>query len=581
LIASPPQFKRWQIAPSAPKDLVTRFSNLPRLIVQMLYNRGITDPNEIERFLDLTPSIPNPLEPPKLKDLDIAVARLRRAIQQREPIAVYGDYDVDGVTATALLVETLTSISTARGFHPEVRAYIPDRVDEGYGLNPQALEKLREEGVRVVVTVDCGVRSVEEVTYGNQIGLDIIITDHHHTSDVIPPAVACINPKQPGCPYPFKDMSGVGLAFKLAQAMLIIEQRMNPAELPEVDSLLDLVALGTVADLVPLLDENRTLVVRGLARLNKPTRPGLIALMNVVGLKPGVINASTIGFGLGPRLNAAGRVESAMTAYQLLSTQDETEAARLALELDEQNRERQRLTRETQERAREMALTQNQDACLLFAAAPDFRAGVVGLAAARLSEEFYRPAIVVEQGEEESRGSCRSIPEFHITQALDQCADLLVRHGGHAAAAGFTVHNENLRLLADRLRAIASQQLSHVDLSPSLAIDCEWPIDALGQEALQALQRLEPCGYGNPTPVLCSRSVRVVDARTVGKEGSHLKLNLSGERSSWDAIAFRQSNHSQWLRPGMRIDVAYNLEENEWNGAKHLQLNVRDLHPSG
>jgi single-stranded-DNA-specific exonuclease len=267
-----------------------------------------------------------------------------------------------------------------------------------------------------------------------------------------------------------------------------------------------------------------------------------------------------------------------MAAYHLLAAPDQAAAQPLAHELDEQNRERQRLTRETQDKARELA--QDHHAHLIFAASPDFRAGVVGLAAARLSEEFYRPAIVIEQGPEESRGSCRSIPEFHITQALDQCADLLVRHGGHAAAAGFTVRNENLPLLAERLRALAAAQLDQRDLSPTLAIDCEWPLDNLSQETCQALTHLEPCGYGNPTPLLCSRHLRVAQLRAVGSDGAHLKLQLRGERYTWDAIAFRQSRHLQWLQWGEWVDVAYLLEENEWNGEKRIQLNVRDLRPS-
>lgn len=580
-LTTPLVFKRWQIAPRAPHEFVARFSHLPGLLAQILYNRGITHPDEVAQFLDPAPPLLNPLQAPKLKGLDQAVARLRRAIHQREPIAVYGDYDVDGVTATALLVETLTILGA------DARPYIPDRVDEGYGLHPEAMSRLKEAGVRVVVTVDCGVRSVSEVAYGNHIGLDTIITDHHHIADETPLAAACVNPKQPDCPYPFKELAGVGLAFKLAQALWAVEQRMNQgiSSPPNADfdpaSLLDLVALGTVADMAPLVGENRALVVRGLTRLNKPARPGLAALMRTAGVEPGAVDATVIGFRLGPRLNAAGRIEHAMAAYELLTTQDEARARQLAEELDQQNYERQRLTRETQERARQMTLAQDEKAFLLFAASPDFRAGVVGLAAARLTEEFYRPAIVVEQGEEESRGSCRSIPEFHITQALDQCADLLIRHGGHAAAAGFTLRTEHLDELAARLRDIAANALGTCDLRPVLSLDCETPLDALTPDTFHTLQQMEPCGYGNPTPLLCSRAVRVIEGRTVGNEATHLKLRLRGERLMWDAIGFRQSQHLQWLRPGMLIDVAYTLEENEWNGEKRLQLNVRDLHPGG
>jgi single-stranded-DNA-specific exonuclease len=300
--------------------------------------------------------------------------------------------------------------------------------------------------------------------------------------------------------------------------------------------------------------------------------------MQVAGVKPGMVDATAIGYGLGPRLNAAGRIEHAMAAYRLLTTKDEAQARELAAELDGRNRERQRLTKETQDKARELALANAPDAPLLFAADPGFRAGVVGLAASRLTEEFYRPSVVVELGESESRGSCRSIPEFNITYALDECAEMLVRYGGHAAAAGFTVPTSRLDELAARLLAIAQKKLGGKDLSPALAIDAEALPGELNPETCSQLRRLEPCGYGNPTPVLMSRNLRVRDARSVGADGAHLKLTLVDERhATWDAIAFRQSRHSEWLRRDMRIDVAFHLEFNEWNGIERLQLNVLDL----
>jgi len=572
-----PRSKRWQIAPAAPSSYVKQFTGLPRLLIQALYNRGVIGTDQVAAFLDPNPPLRNPLEPPKLKGLEKAVMRLRCAIQQREPVAVYGDYDVDGVTATALLVQTLTALGA------DARPYIPDRVDEGYGLNIQALHKLQEAGVRVVVTVDCGIRSPREVARGNELGLDIIVTDHHSVGAELPPAWACINPKQDDCPYPFKELAGVGLAFKLAQALLLVEQRTSGHAPLREDDLLDLVALGTVADLAPLVDENRALVSRGLTRLNTVPRPGVAALIQVSGIKPGAVNAMAIGFMLGPRLNAAGRIEHAIAAYRLLSTSDAAQARELAVELDERNRERQRLTRETQDKARELALARAPaDAPLLFAADPGFRAGVVGLAASRLTEEFYRPSVVVELGEDESRGSCRSIPEFHITRALDECADLLVRYGGHAAAAGFTVPTARLDELAARLLAIAQAQLGGRDLNPSLEIDAEVLPGELNSETWAQLKRLEPCGYANPTPVLVSRSLRVREARPVGADGAHLKLTLQDERRViWDAIAFRQSHHLAWLQNDMQVDAAYHLEINEWNGQERLQLNVLDLRPAG
>jgi single-stranded-DNA-specific exonuclease len=573
--SSSPRSKRWQIAPAAPPAYLQQFSGLPRLVVQILYNRGVTGPSQVADFLNSTPPIRNPLETPKLKDLDKAVARLRRAIQQRELVAVYGDYDVDGVTATALLTQTLTMLGA------DARPYIPDRVDEGYGLNKEALGKLHGEGVRVVVTVDCGIRSPQEVAFGNELGLDFIVTDHHSVATELPPALACINPKQNDCPYPFKDLAGVGLAFKLAQTLLLVERRTTGQVPLSDDDLLDLVALGTVADLAPLVDENRAMVQRGLARLNAAPRVGIAALMQAAGTRPGAVDANTIGYWLGPRLNAAGRIEHAIAAYQLLIAGDAARARELAAELDQRNRERQRLTRETQDRARELALASGPTTPLLFAAAPDFRAGVVGLAASRLTEEFYRPSVVVEQGQVESRGSCRSIPEFHITRALDECAELLTRHGGHAAAAGFTVPTSKLNELAARLQAIALAQLGGRDLAPTLEIDAEILPDELSRETYDHLKWLEPCGYGNPTPVMMSQGMVVRDVRSVGTDGAHLKLSLMDERrATWDAIGFRQSHHSAWLRRDIQIDVAYHLELNEWNGQERLQFNILDLRPA-
>jgi single-stranded-DNA-specific exonuclease len=571
-----PVRRHWQIAPAAPVSHIRQFNDLPRLLVQVLYNRGFTRPEEVSAFLDPNPPLRNPLDAPRLKGLEKAVARLRRAIQQREPIAVYGDYDVDGVTATALLTQTLGA------FDADVRPYIPDRVDEGYGLNKEALKKLKDMGARVIVTVDCGIRSPAEVAYGNELGLDLIVTDHHSVGGDLPQALACINPKQNDCPYPFKDLAGVGLAFKLAQALLLIERTTSGSMLLRDEELLDLAALGTVADLAPLVGENRTLVRHGLARLNAAPRAGIAALMQVAGVRPDAVDATAIGYMLGPRLNAAGRIEHAMAAYRLLVTTDSAEAQKLAADLNERNHERQRLTKETQDKARELAMARAPGVPLLFAADPGFRVGVVGLAASRLTDEFYRPSIVVELGEKESRGSCRSIPEFHITHALDECAELLIRHGGHAAAAGFTVSTEKLDELAARLFSIAQAQLGGRDLSPALHIDAEVLPGELSYEICGQLKRLEPCGYANPVPMLVSRNIVVRDIRTVGADGAHLKLSLLDERrATWDAIAFRQSQHSSWLQREMRIDVAYHLEINEWNGMKRLQLNLVDLHPAG
>jgi single-stranded-DNA-specific exonuclease len=338
---------------------------------------------------------------------------------------------------------------------------------------------------------------------------------------------------------------------------------------------LDLVALGTVADLAPLTGENRALVRQGLSVLNKPRREGIKSLMTVARLKPGGVDSTAIGFMLGPRLNAAGRLESALDAYELLTTKDILRAGQLAMQLEQQNRDRQELTRQVLVSARDIALRTHPDAALLFAADADFRPGVVGLAAARLTEEFYRPSVVATLTGEVTKGSARSIREFHITEAFDQCKDLLTKHGGHAAAAGFTAPTANIEELAGRLRQIAERQLGHLDLRPTLRINAEAPLREVTGDLLKWLRQFEPCGYGNPQPLLATPGLNVAYARPVGAEGKHLKLTLTDGRVTVDAIAFNQG-HWQARLPA-RVDVAYHLEMNEWSGEKRLQLNVRDL----
>ncbi len=550
--------KRWLVAPVLPPDADRLLHGYPPLLRQILYNRGFATPEAARLFLEA--KSPPGTDPSNLLGMAEAVARIRHAIQHQEPIAIYGDYDTDGVTATALLVQALKSLRA------NARGYIPNRFDEGYGLNNEALKSLYDDGVRLVITVDCGVRSNPEAEYARQIGLDMIITDHHHPSHELPPAVAIVNPKQPGDTYPDKDLAGVGLAYKLACALA--------PELP-VNEYLDLVALGTVADLAPLVGENRALVKAGLQCLRQPRRQGLLSLMGVANLKPGQITSTDIGFALGPRLNAAGRLDSALAAYTLLTTSSLAEAAGLAQQLNNQNTERQKITRETQLLAEQMAVESDPNGVLLFAAHPDFNRGVVGLVASRLTEAYYRPSVVAQIMEEFTRGSCRSIPEFHITDALDECSDLLEHHGGHAAAAGFTVRNDNLDALRQRLNAIAAEKLGALELRPTLYADAEIPLSDLKPEVLEWLEWMQPTGYGNHQTAFVSRNLRVTNSRAVGKDSSHLKLNVTDGKLYFDAIAFRQGH---WLgRMPSAVDLLYTFEVNEFNGRVSLQLNVRDI----
>jgi single-stranded-DNA-specific exonuclease len=561
------------VAPPITDAYSAQFKDIAPVVLQLLYNRGLRAPAEAAEFLNPAQGLDG--NPFKLTGMNEAVTRIRQAIRQGEPIAVYGDYDVDGVTATALLVQTLRAL----GAH--ARPYIPHRVEEGYGLNMTALERLlKEQETRLVITVDCGVRSSKEVAHANKLGIDMIITDHHALGEELPPARAVINPRQPGNRYPGDELAGVGLAYKLAQGLLRAHEQLPATNicstaLPDEKELLDLVALGTVADVAPLLGENRRLVWEGLRLLNEARRPGVRALLAEAKVAPGAVTAHTIGYVLGPRLNAAGRLDSAIASYKLLASADPAEAETLARELGERNRERQQLTRALTEQARAEVLEKELPPIILVRG-EEYMSGVAGLVASRLAEEFYRPTIVLERGAEASKGSARSIPEFHITQALDGCADLLLKHGGHAAAAGLTIRNERWEEFVARLTEIARQQLATLDPSPQLAIDAQIPLAHADWALMQMLPQLEPCGQKNPTPLFLSEGVAVRDARVVGS--SHLKLTLHDGRSDRDAIAFGQGEWVKQMSP--RLDVVYSLGENEWNGQKRLQLLVRDLRPA-
>ncbi len=561
--------KRWRVKPRAPQEQFNRLSHLPPVLVQLLYNRGLTEPAEVHAFL--TYALP-PDNPFRLRDMSKAVDRIRRAIRKGENIVVYGDFDADGVTSSALMALTLRALGA------RVRVYIPHRVDEGYGLNKKALKKIADAGTHLLITVDCGIRSVDEVAYAQALGMDVVLTDHHSIGPQIPPAYAVINPKREDDPYPFKGLAGVGVAFKLAQALLRVEQHVPLRKRGEVSlveqDLLDLVALGTVADIVPLIGENRSLVARGLERLNQPQRPGLLALMEAAGVHPGTVDTMTIGFMLAPRINAAGRLSSAKLAYRLLMAEELGEALTLASQLNTLNRQRQYLTQQAVQRA-QAQLAEQSSSPLYIVADPEFLPGIVGLIAGTITTATYRPTIAIHLEEEQSRGSARSIPEFHITHALDQVGDLLVRYGGHAAAAGFTIKNQNLPLLRERLQEVAWEQLGGTLPEPTLEMEMELDLRRVDWALFEQIQRLAPFGETNPEPIFLSRGLHVLEARAVGNEGKHLKLTLSTGHRQWSGIAFKLGHLANTLP--RRVDVAYHLNVNDWNGQRTLQLVVVDI----
>jgi single-stranded-DNA-specific exonuclease len=495
-----------------------------------------------------------------------AVARVYRALLGGENMAIYGDFDTDGITATALLIQGLSSLGA------RVTPYLPHRVSEGHGLRTGALERLSQESVSLVITVDCGITGVAEVKKARRLGIDIVITDHHTPLDEIPQATAVVNPKLPNSGYPFSELAGVGVAFKLLEALL-----KSLGKEAILAKLIDLVTLGTVADLMPLVSENRYLVKQGLRLLNTAPRLGIREMITQAGLTMGSLDTDSISWVIAPRLNTTGRLEHALPSYQLLMTDSADEACKLSQWLEQKNAERQRLTTNVVSSARERILAEGV-APIMVVADEDYPAGIVGLAAGRLSEEFYRPTVVVKIGKQLSNGSCRSIPEFNIVQALSQCRHLFTNFGGHPQAAGFTLPTKNLPRLKKALLELASAELAKVDLRPSLEIDAEIKLTDLGGDTFPALEKLAPFGRGNPHPTFLSRKVEVIDCWPIGASGEHLKLKLRQDGFVWDGIAFRAGDYLKEIASVM--DIVYNLEVDQWRGEERLRLNLLDFAPT-
>jgi single-stranded-DNA-specific exonuclease len=563
--------KRWVFREPAPPAFLASAPEHPPLVATLLYQRGFRDPAAIQGFLapDYRLGMHDPF---LLKGMDAAAERIVSAISEGESIAVYGDFDTDGVTAVALLMQAITAMGG------DIQPYIPHRVREGYGLNTEAIDALAASGVRLLITVDCGISNAAEVAYAATRGVDVIVTDHHTPPETLPAAHAVINPRQPGCEYPYKHLVGVGIAYKLVQALV----RRGLRSGLRGRELLDVVALGTVADMGPLTGENRVLVKAGLESLNETRRPGLRALVDAAGLAAGAIKSADIGFGLAPRLNAAGRLDDAVRAYQLLLAEDDAAALVIAADLSQANRRRQDLTKELQQAARAGAETLGKlQHPVVFLDDPTFQAGLVGLVASRLVDDLGRPVVMVERGEQTSRGSARSVPGFNIVEALADSAELLVRYGGHAAAAGFTIETARLAELEQRLLAYAATHLPEEALTPALDIDAVVPLGAATWELYQQLEALQPFGQGNPQPVLMSERVRVIGAWPRGSEGRHLKLRLdAGNGTAVEAMAFKLGHLAPHFQRPRAIDVVYTLDRNDWNGNTTLQLNMKDFRSS-
>lgn len=538
---------------------------LPDAVCRLVVGRGYADPELAKRFL--RPRLEHLHEPSTLLDLDRAVERLVQAIRAGETILVHGDYDVDGMCSTTIMVKTLRSLGG------RAEPFIPQRLKDGYDLTDVGVRAALEIGARVVVTCDCGTSAVGPVTALQDAGVDVIITDHHLPGGPLPPAFAVINPKRPGCPSVDKDLAAVGVAFKLALALV----RAFGASENRVLELLDLVALATVADIAPLRGENRVLVRYGLRLLSDTRNVGLRALIRAAGLDHKLLTAGRVGYILAPRLNAVGRLDRALRGVELLMTESEADANRLARDFEELNARRQEIDRRTLDEARRMVERLDLDATYgLVLAGEGWHAGVIGIVASRLVEEFGRPTILIALDGAEGKGSGRSISPFDLHAGIGECRDLLIRFGGHRAAAGVTIARDQVPAFAERFNAVARRLLSADDLVPEIRADLELPFDAATEDLEALLRHLEPFGAGNPAPVLVSRGVTLAGPpRTVGKDGLRLLLKSGGH--SLTAIGWGMGPRRGELDVGRPVDVAFRLDRDEWNGESRLQARLADF----
>ena len=552
--------RRWRLR-AVPDLGAFEGAEWPRLISLLLANRGVRSLEEAIAYLGEPGELTDPALMP---NLEIAVERLQRACAEGETVAVLGDFDVDGLTSTTILSEGLRDL----GAQP--LPYIPDRFSEGHGPNPQAVRTLYARGASVLVTADCGTSSQREVDLANELGMDVIVIDHHTAPDELPDALALVNPKLDGSQYG-SEPAAVGVAHKVVDHLY---ERAGRGGSPEEHRAL--VALGTVCDLAPMVGENRDLVRIGLRALARSQRPGLRALARAAKVDLAGADPDTCGWQLGPRINAAGRMAHASTALDLLLTDDEDEAQRLADELDLLNSERREQTAAAVELAERLLTPGELAAPLLVVASEEISSGIVGLVAGRLVQAHHRPAIVIEIADGEGHASCRSIDAFDVIALLRRHDDLFLRYGGHRAAAGFSIEAHRLPELRERLVADAAGQLSDADLTPTIDIEAELPLAAVNGDLLRRLQQFAPHGIGNPTPRFLARAVSVLNSRVVGQDASHLQFTLKAGRVTWRAIAFGLAGHA--VPDGEAADIVYTFSKDNLRGT--LQLEVLDLRPA-
>lgn len=600
--------KRWLLNKKHPDSFEKKFPEFSPILLQLLWDRGLRDQKKIDEFFN--PDYEGDLHDPYLmKDMEKAVERIFIALEGEDNILVYGDYDVDGVTSSAVLIDTLTELKRIIKNISKEKAkefldiYIPDREKEGYGITEKAIEEIGKRKPNLVITVDCGVSNTEGVAAINKLGIDVIVTDHHHVPEKKPDAIAIINPKQPDCPYPFKLLAGVGVAFKLSQALFIKLKQNHPKKFEKMKPgfekwLLDLVALGTVADCVDLLGENRTLVKYGLLVLNKTPRTGLKKLIEVSGLetrekgsftKGKCIDASHISFSLAPRLNAAGRMDHANAAYKLLMGTEEKEMEALAQKLEKSNQTRQKLTEKMIQEIRHRLEKKKNLPKIVIEKGEGWKMGLVGLVAGKLTEEFCRPFLVLNEEEGQCAGSGRSIPSFNLIESIEKCSGLLIQFGGHSQAAGLKLKKTQLKNFEKKMNEIAEKVISEKDLIPSVGIDMQLEAEKIDWDLIDTIDKLGPFGFANRKPIFLVKNLEVHEVKAVGSDKKHLKICLrtvleDGRAKYFPGIGFRMghlleqmTDGENGLRWGDKIDVAFQPEINEWNGNRELQMNVVDI----
>jgi single-stranded-DNA-specific exonuclease len=567
--------KVWQIMPSLSDDLKNKNKEYSPILLQLLKNRNIETEAEIREYLYGEFGV-DTHSPFLFNQMEEVVALIIKHIKAHNKIVVYGDYDADGVTASAVLVEILEI------FKAEVGVYIPDRVNEGYGLNKEAIDGILEEGVKLIITVDGGIRNHEEVKYAKSKGLDIIITDHHvapENKEEMPDCLI-INTQVEEEKYPFKYLAGVGAAFKLARA-LISKAKLEDAHKKRLEErLLDLVSIGTVADMVSLVGENRILTKKGLEILNSTTRPGLKELIKGSNINHGrILTSWNIGFQLAPRLNAAGRINHANTAYELLMTKDQKEARKLAQGLNENNLERQDITIDIVDKVKAQI---NEDDKIIIGLCGEsdekWNEGVIGLVAGKIANKYYRPTLVITKTEDGYKGSGRGILEFNIVEAVEEASDYLDKYGGHPMACGFSLQEKDLDNFLKKIREIADKKLADVNLAPKIQIDTELKMEEINEELISNLELMEPFGKDNERPIFCSRNVQIMDIAIMGFEQQHIKFRLKeGDSRVVSALGFGQARKWQDCKVGDLIDIAYYLEINEFNGRREIQMKIVDI----